>query len=152
MRIALGTDHAGYLLKEEVKKHLLAKGHEVEDFGTDSEQAVDYPDYVGPAAESVGLGKNDLGIVFGGSGNGEAIVANKADGVRCGLCWDLWSAEMTKKHNNANVIALGGRVVEPKLALAIVDMWLESEFERGRHLTRINKIKNGGAGRASLES
>ena len=140
MRVALGTDHAGFTLKEAVKAHLISLGHEVDDFGCHSEEAVDYPDFVFPAAQSVGSEVNELGIVFGGSGNGEAIVANKASGVRCGVCWDLWSAEMTKKHNNANVIALGGRVVDTNLAISIVDIWLGTEFEGGRHLTRVNKI------------
>lgn len=142
MKIALGTDHAGFALKEVVKKHLLSLGHDVEDFGTHSTDSVDYPDIVGPTAESVGRGDNDLAVVFGGSGNGEAIVANKVDGIRCGICWDLWSAEMTKKHNNANVIALGSRVVSEEQALEIIDLWLNSDFEGGRHEVRINKIKN----------
>ncbi|MGE9267181.1 MAG: RpiB/LacA/LacB family sugar-phosphate isomerase, partial [Verrucomicrobiales bacterium] len=107
MIFSLGSDHAGYRLKEAVKAHLLALGHEILDFGTDSEESCDYPDFVRPAAEAVADGRAELGLVFGGSGNGEAIVANKVKGVRCGLCWDLWSAEMTKKHNQANVIALG---------------------------------------------
>lgn len=141
MEIALGTDHAGFLLKEAVKAHLQTKGIEVNDFGTNSEDAVDYPDFVRPAAEWVAKGKADLGIVFGGSGNGEAIVANKVPGIRCGLCWDKWSALATKEHNNANVIALGGRVVTPEQAIEIVDTWLNAEFEGGRHERRINKIE-----------
>ena len=108
---------------------------------TDSDISVDYPDFVLPAARSVSDGTNDLGVVFGGSGNGEAIAANKVEGIRCGLCWDTWSAEMTKKHNNANVIALGGRVVDSSLALTILDTWLDTEFEGGRHTTRIEKIE-----------
>lgn len=141
MKIALGTDHAGYLLKEAVKAHLLKLGHEITDFGTDSEEPVDYPDYVRPAAKSVARGECDLGIVFGGSGNGEAIVANKVPGVRCGLCWNTWAARLTKQHNNANVIALGGRVVTRPEALEIVDTWLATRFEGGRHQTRIEKIE-----------
>lgn len=146
MRIALGTDHAGFHLKEAIKAHLLSKGYHVDDFGTDSDSSVDYPDFVAPAARSVAVGTNDLGIVFGGSGNGEAIAANKVKGIRCGVCWDVWSAEMTKKHNNANVIALGGRVVDPGLALTIVDTWLDTEFEGGRHSTRIEKIEGESKG------
>ncbi len=142
MRIALGTDHAGFALKEAVKKHLVSSGHEVADFGTNSPDAVDYPDFVAPAAESVGAGDNDLAVVFGGSGNGEAMVANKVDGVRCGVCWNTWSARLTKMHNDANVIALGGRVVSEEEAIEIVDLWLGSEFEGGRHEARISKIKN----------
>lgn len=141
MRIALGTDHAGFELKEIIKAHLEAKGIEVIDFGADSKDAVDYPDFVRPAAESVANGAADFGIVFGGSGNGEAIVANKVPGIRCGLCWNKWSARMTKEHNNANVIALGGRVVSPAEASEIVDAWLAAKFEGGRHQRRVEKIE-----------
>ena len=140
MKIALGTDHAGYPLKEAVKKHLLARGHEVLDFGTGSEEPVDYPDFVIPAAASVSRKEADAGIVFGGSGNGEAIAANKVKGIRCGVCWNEWSARLTKEHNNANVIALGGRVVSEELGIRIVDTWLGSDFEGGRHQKRIDKI------------
>lgn len=140
-KIALGTDHAGYTLKETIKKHLQASGFEVVDFGTQSDEAVDYPDYVRPAAESVANGTCDGGIVFGGSGNGEAIVANKVPGIRCGVCWNAWSAQMTKAHNNANVIALGGRVVTEDEAVDIVDTWLQTSFEGGRHLRRIEQIE-----------
>jgi len=146
MKISLGTDHAGHALKEAVKRHLGALGHEVVDFGTHDEVAVDYPDFVRPAAEAVACGECELGIVFGGSGNGEAIVANKVPGVRCGLCWDLWSARLTRQHNDANVIALGGRVVSEEQALGIVDEWLAASFEGGRHRRRIDKIEPGRAG------
>ncbi|WP_321289732.1 ribose-5-phosphate isomerase [uncultured Sunxiuqinia sp.] len=138
--IALGTDHAGFLLKEAVKKHLSNKGFRVVDLGTDSEEAVDYADFVIPAAETVAKNKADLGIVFGGSGNGEAIAANKVKGVRCALCWSVQSATLAKQHNNANVIALGGRMVSEELALEIVDRWLVETFEGGRHLRRIQKL------------
>lgn len=140
-RIALGTDHAGYRLKEAVKQHLVAKGYEVNDFGTHSEEAVDYPDFIRPAAESAAKNESDLAIVFGGSGNGEAIVANKVKGIRCGLCWNVWSARMTKEHNNANAIALGGRVVSEEEGIRIVDIWLNTEFAGGRHQARIDKIE-----------
>jgi len=140
-KIALGSDHAGFKLKEAIKAHLSSKGHEVMDFGTESEESVDYPDYIRPAAESVGKKESDLGIVFGGSGNGEAIVANKVKGVRCGLCWNDWSAQMTKEHNDANVIALGGRVVSEEEGIRIVDLWLNSVFQGGRHQNRIEKIE-----------
>ena len=140
MTIALGSDHAGYSLKEKVKAHLLASGHQVQDFGTDSEVSCDYPDYVIPAAESVVKGQADLGIVFGGSGNGEAIAANKVKGVRCSLCWSLETAELARLHNNANVIAMGGRVTDFDLALKMVDTWLATEFEGGRHQGRLDKI------------
>ena len=141
MKIALGTDHAGYALKESIKSHLISKGIQIVDFGTDSEVSVDYPDYIRPAAEAVSSGDADLAIVFGGSGNGEAIAANKVSGIRCGLCWNTWSARMTKEHNDANVIALGGRVVQEQEAIEIVDMWLSSNFEGGRHLSRVQKIE-----------
>jgi ribose 5-phosphate isomerase B len=140
MKIALGTDHAGFRLKEAVKQHLTNSGHAVLDFGTDSEDPVDYPDFVTPAAQCVSRKEADVGIVFGGSGNGEAIAANKVKGVRCGVCWNEWSARLTKEHNNANVIALGGRVVSADLAIRIVDTWLSSTFEGGRHQRRIEKL------------
>ncbi len=140
MKMAIGTDHAGYDLKEILKKHLESKGISVEDFGTDSDDSVDYPDYIRPAAESVANGKNDLGIVLGGSGNGEAMVANKVEGVRCALCWNKSSAQLAKEHNNANVISIGARMVSVKEAKDIVDTWLNSEFHGGRHQRRIDKI------------
>jgi len=141
MKIALGTDHAGYRLKETIKRHLVESGHEVVDFGTNSEESVDYPDFIIPAAECVSREDADLGIVFGGSGNGEAIAANKVKGIRCAVCWNEWSARLAKQHNNANVVALGGRVVSEEEGLKIIDVWLSSEFEGGRHQRRINKIK-----------
>ena len=140
-RIAMGTDHAGYELKEILKSHLENQGYEVSDFGTDSSESVDYPDYIRPAAESVASGENDLGIVLGGSGNGEAIVANKVAGIRCGLCWNIDSARLTKEHNNANVISIGARMVDPELAKAIVDTWLTAIYQGGRHQIRIDKIE-----------
>ncbi len=140
-RIAMGTDHAGYELKEILKSHLENQGYEVSDFGTDSSESVDYPDYIRPAAESVASGENDLGIVLGGSGNGEAIVANKVAGIRCGLCWNLDSARLTKEHNDANVISIGARMVDPELAKAIVDTWLTAIYQGGRHQIRIDKIE-----------
>lgn len=149
MRIALATDHAGFSLKEHLKGFLKARGHEVEDFGAFDDEASDYPDFVYPAARSVGQGKCDAGIVMGGSGNGEAITANKARGVRCAVCWSVESARLAKQHNNANVIAIGARLVEIATAEAIVSAWLESRFEGGRHAVRIEKIaaleKGGGA-------
>ena len=141
LKIAIGTDHAGYELKEILKSHLEDQGHEVDDFGTDSSESVDYPDFIRPAAESVASGENDLGIVLGGSGNGEAIVANKVAGIRCGLCWNESSARLTKEHNNANVISIGARMVTPETAKAIVDTWLTAEYEGGRHQARLDKIE-----------
>jgi len=147
--ISLGTDHAGYQLKELVKSHLEKKGYQIIDFGTSSEEAVDYADFVIPAAEAVAHGEADLGLVFGGSGNGEAIAANKVRGVRCALCWNVQSALLAKEHNNANVIALGGRMVSDAEALAIVDQWLEASFEGGRHLRRIQKVGDYETGRTN---
>lgn len=140
MKIALGTDHAGYTMKERIKAHLLKKGYRVIDFGTDSAEAVDYPDYCRPAAESVAKGDCKYGVVFGGSGNGEAMVANKVAGIRCGVCWNVESARLTKEHNDANMIALGERMVSEKEGIKIVDAWLNAEFQGGRHQKRIDKI------------
>ena len=111
------------------------------DFGCDSKESCDYPDFIRPAAQAVAEQKADYGIVLGGSGNGEAIAANKVPGVRCGLCWDLWSAQMTKAHNNANCIAMGARAVSEERALEIVNTWLDEDFEGGRHQRRIDKIE-----------
>jgi ribose 5-phosphate isomerase B len=139
--IALGSDHAGFRLKETIKSHLKSKGYRIVDYGTDSEDPVDYPDYVRPAAESVAEGACVLGIVFGGSGNGEAIVANKVKGIRCAVCWDEQSARLAKEHNHANVIAIGARMVSEKEGIRIVDTWLNAEFQGGRHQRRIEKIE-----------
>ena len=139
--IALGTDHAGYPLKEIIKNFLLENDYRVNDFGAFNDQASDYPDFCRPAAESVAHGDSHLGIVFGGSGNGEAIVANKVSGIRCGVCWNVESARLTKQHNNANMIALGARMVTEAVAIQIVKAWLEESFEGGRHIDRINKIE-----------
>jgi ribose 5-phosphate isomerase B len=143
MKIAIASDHAGFRYKGIVAAHLRSTGHEVIDFGTDSETPVDYPDFIRPAAESVANGKADLGIVLGGSGNGEAIVANKVHGIRCAVCWNEESARLGKQHNNANVISFGERMVSEEMAIRIVDTWLRTEFEGGRHLQRIEKIKRG---------
>ena len=139
-RIAIGTDHAGYRLKEVLESYLLSKGYEVEDFGTDSEESVDYPDFIRPVALSVAEGKNDFGIVVGGSGNGEAMVANKVRGIRCAVCWTVESAQLAKEHNNANVISMGARLVSEETAKAIVDAWLGAEFQAGRHVRRLEKM------------
>jgi ribose 5-phosphate isomerase B len=140
-KIALGSDHAGYKMKEVIKAHLRRNGYDVVDFGTDNEDAVDYPDYCRPAAESVAKGECNCGIVFGGSGNGEAMVANKVTGIRCGVCWNEESAVLTKEHNNANMIAVGGRMVSEKKGIEIVNAWLTAEFQGGRHQVRIDKIE-----------
>lgn len=141
MIIAIGTDHAGYRLKEILKRHLEAQGHTVQDFGTNSDAAVDYPDFIRPAAQSVADKKADAAIVLGGSGNGEAMVANKVHGVRCALCWSEETARLAKEHNNANVLSVGARMVSEDLAIKIVDNWLGATFQGGRHLIRINKIE-----------
>ena len=141
MKISLGSDHAGFRYKEAVKAHLSGLGHEVVDFGTDSAESCDYPVFIRPAAEAVARGECECGIVFGGSGNGEAIVANKVKGVRCGLVFSEDTARWTKSHNNANVISIGERTISEQLALKCVDVWLETEFEGGRHERRVNQIE-----------
>ena len=139
-KIALGSDHAGYKLKEKIKGYLKSRAYIVVDYGTNSDESVDYPDVIRPAAESVSKGENDLGIVFGGSGNGEAMVANKVKRIRCGVCWNEKSARLAKEHNNANMISLGERMLSEEEAVKIVDTWLNAEFKGGRHLRRIEKI------------
>ncbi len=138
--IALGSDHAGFAYKEQIKARLLAAGHTVRDFGTTSEVPCDYPDFIRPVAEAVARGEFERGIVLGGSGNGEAIVANRVRGVRCGLCWNEQVAVWNRAHNDGNVLSLGQRTISEELALKIVDIWLETPFEGGRHLPRIQKI------------
>jgi len=137
MRIALASDHAGYVFKERIKIHLTDSGYEVVDFGTDSEDSVDYPVFIRPAAESVARAKCDRGIFLGGSGNGEAMAANRVKGVRCALCWDETTARLARQHNNANAIALGQRLISIERALQIVDVWLNTGFEGGRHVDRL---------------
>ena len=142
LTISIGTDHAGFRLKAPITAFLKARGHKVLDYGCESGESCDYPDFIRPAAEAVASGKADCGIVLGGSGNGEAIVANKVKGVRCGLVWDEWSAQMTKEHNNANCISIGARPVPEELALKLVGIWLDTEYEGGRHERRIQKIES----------
>lgn len=139
--IAIASDHAGYRLKEMLKGYLTEKGYAVKDFGTDSEDSVDYPLFIRPAAQAVADGGADLGIVIGGSGNGEAIVANKVKGIRCAVCWNTESARFAKEHNDANVISLGERLVSEAMAQMIVDTWLSAKFAGGRHLRRIEEIE-----------
>lgn len=140
MKIALGTDHAGFRYKERVKEFLGSLGHEVKDFGTFSEEAVDYPVFIRPAAEAVAGGECERGIVFGGSGNGEAMAANKVHGVRCALCWNEESARLSRQHNDANVLSLGQRMIDDELALRIVRIWLETPFAGGRHEQRVAQL------------
>ena len=140
IKIALGSDHAGFSYKEAIKEHLQTKGYQTKDFGTFSVESVDYPDFIRPAAEAVSQGLCDFGIVLGGSGNGEAMAANKIKGVRCALCWSIETAKLAKEHNNANVIAIGERQISCDMALSIIDTWLNSEFEGGRHSRRIQML------------
>lgn len=146
MHIAIASDHAGFEYKERLKLYLIESGHVVEDFGTDSEAPVDYPAVIRPCAQAVADGEFDRGIVLGGSGNGEAIVANRVSGVRCALCWNLKSARLARQHNDANVLSLGQRMLSFDEARAIVDCWLETPFEGGRHARRIRQIDRRGGG------
>lgn len=140
MKISIASDHAGFRYKALIIDLLKAAGHEVIDFGTDSEAPVDYPRFIGPAAEAVANGTCERGIVLGGSGNGEAIAANKVDGVRCALCWSEESARLARQHNNANMISLGQRMIPEETALEIVRVWLATDFEGGRHAPRLHEI------------
>jgi ribose 5-phosphate isomerase B len=140
MRIAIGCDHAGYDYKERLKVALAEWGHDVTDFGTDSREPVDYPLFIRPVAEAVAAGNFERGFVLGGSGQGEAIVANRVPGVRCALCWDVTSAKLSRQHNDANVLSIGGRLVGEGELLEIVRTWLTTGFEGGRHARRIALI------------
>ena len=142
MKIALGSDHAGYKYKEIVRALLEQRGDEVTDFGTYSDASCDYPDFIRPAAEAVAKGEAERGIVFGGSGNGEAIVANKVRGVRCSLCWSRDTAKWGRSHNDANVLSIGERTVDEELLGEIVRIWLETPFDGGRHARRVAKIES----------
>ena len=133
MKIGIGSDHAGFEYKETIRKMLQDLGHSVMDFGTNSTQPVDYPLFIRPVAEAVARGDCERGVVLGGSGNGEAIVANRVRGVRCALCWNAESARLARQHNNANVLSLGQRMMDATTALEIVRIWLETPFEGGRH-------------------
>jgi ribose 5-phosphate isomerase B len=140
MRIALASDHAGFRYKTIIGERLRAQGHDVVDFGTSSEASVDYPDFIRPAAEAVAAGRSERGIVIGGSGNGEAMAANRVRGVRCALCWNDESARLARSHNDANMISIGQRLITEAQAIAIVDIWLATPFEGGRHEPRIAKL------------
>jgi ribose 5-phosphate isomerase B len=140
MRVAIGADHAGYLLKEHLKGTLARLGHDVEDHGTDSEAATDYPPICLAVARAVAGGRADRGIVLGGSGQGEQIAANKVAGVRAALCNDLYTARLSRQHNDANVLAIGGRIVAAGLADEIVTLWFATAFEGGRHQRRLDQI------------
>ena len=138
--IAIACDHGAFALKETVKKHLVEKGFEVKDVGTHSTESCDYPDFAGPAAQAVASGECEKGIVLCTTGIGVSITANKVKGVRCALLSDLLSAKMTRQHNDTNVMAMGAAIVGEMLALQIVDTWLGTEFEGGRHQRRVDKI------------
>ena len=142
MIIALASDHGGFRLKEQIKEHLEARGLDTKDLGTHSEDSVDYPIFGQKCGEAVASGEADLGIVVCGTGIGISIAANKVKGVRCGLCTSVEMAKLTKQHNNANILALGGRTTAPELAMEIVDAWLDTEFEGGRHQRRVDMLDN----------
>lgn len=140
MKIAIGADHAGYPLKQHLVATLQGLGHDVIDMGTDSEESVDYPPIMAAVGRAVVAGEADRGIVLGGSGQGEQIAANKVAGVRAALCNDLYTTRMSREHNDANVLAMGGRIVATGLADEIVTLWLATEFEGGRHQRRLDQI------------
>jgi ribose 5-phosphate isomerase B len=140
VKIALGADHAGFALKTLVAKHLADGGHDVMDLGTDSEESVDYPAFCAAVGRAVVSGDAETGIVMGGSGQGEAIAANKVHGVRAALCHDEWTARFARLHNDANVLSMGGRILGEALAIAIVDVFLTTDFEGDRHQRRLQQI------------
>lgn len=142
MKIAIGSDHGGFALKQQIIALLNEMGHQVKDFGCFSEDSVDYPDFAFPTAEAVAGGEFERGILICGTGIGVSICANKVKGIRCALCGDVLSAELTRKHNDSNVLAMGGRIIGVETAKAIVKTWLNTEFEGGRHIRRIEKINN----------
>jgi ribose 5-phosphate isomerase B len=140
MKIAIGSDHAGFLYKEKIKLLLGTLGHEVTDFGTDSAEPVDYPLFIRAVALAVANGEAERGVVLGGSGNGEAMAANRFKRVRCALCWNVPTARLARQHNDANMLSLGERMLSEEGALEIVRVWLETEFEGGRHIRRIQML------------
>lgn len=142
MKIAIGADHGGFLLKETIKAHLIKNGYEVLDKGTYNSDSVDYPDFSVKVAESILSGEADRGMLMCGTGLGISIAANKIPGIRAALVSECFSAKMSREHNDANILALGGRVTGPDLALEIVDVWLKAEFQGGRHERRVNKVKD----------
>lgn len=140
MKIAIGSDHAGFRYKGLIIGWLREGGHEVDDFGTNSEESVDYPLFIRPVAEAVAAGDYDRGIVLGGSGNGEAIVANRVRGIRCTICWNIDAARFARAHNDSNVLSLGQRLIPEAILRDILDTWLTTPFEGGRHLQRLEEI------------
>ncbi|HEU4700816.1 MAG TPA: ribose 5-phosphate isomerase B [Gemmatimonadales bacterium] len=146
MRIAIGSDHAGFAYKERLRALLAARGHEVADFGTHSTAPVDYPVFIRPVAEAVARGEFERGIVLGGSGNGEAMAANRVRGARCALCWSEESARLARLHNDANLLSLGERLLDFALVERILDVWLTTPFEGGRHVRRLRLLDDPDAG------
>ncbi|MEN8966609.1 MAG: ribose 5-phosphate isomerase B [Polaribacter sp.] len=144
MTIAIGNDHAGTEYKFEIIKHLEEKGHSVINFGTDTNSSMDYPDAIHPTADAVESGKAELGIILCGSGNGAQITANKHQGIRAALCWNKELVALTRQHNDANVLTIPARFVSLQQAIGFVDVFLNTEFEGGRHATRVNKISCAG--------
>ena len=140
MKISVASDHGGFALKQEIAEYLRQQGHEVLDCGCHSTDSCDYPDFGGAAAKAVASGQCDRGVVICSTGIGISIAANKVPGIRCALCGDIYSAEMTRRHNNANVLAMGAHLTAPVLAKKILDVFLSTEFEGGRHQRRIDKI------------
>ncbi|MGD0809546.1 MAG: ribose 5-phosphate isomerase B [Acidimicrobiales bacterium] len=140
MKVAIANDHAGYILKVAVVSHVLQLGHEVDDLGTYSAEPVDYPIYCAACARHVVGGLADVGIVIGGSGQGEQIAANKVHGARAALCHDEYTARLARMHNNANLLSLGARILAPELAFDIVDIFLSTSFEGGRHQARLDEV------------
>ena len=145
MRIAIASDHAGFKYKEQIKTFLVEQGYEVKDFGTYSDDSVDYPDYIRPAADAVAAGEFDRGIVLGRSGNGEAMVANKVRNIRCALCWDPGTARLSREHNDANMLSIGEHMISIGETLEIIEVWMNTEFEGGRHERRVKKIEGNGS-------
>ncbi|MCE4957586.1 ribose 5-phosphate isomerase B [Macrococcoides caseolyticum] len=140
MKIAIASDHGGFEYKAKIKEYLTAQGIEFKDFGPASTESVDYPDYAGPVAQAVSKGEFDRGILICGTGIGMSIAANKVPGIRCALVHDVFTAQVTREHNNSNILAMGQRVIGEGLMLLIVKTWLNAEFEGGRHQTRVDKI------------
>jgi ribose 5-phosphate isomerase B len=152
LSVALGADHAGWELKEALKSWLMEAGYQILDFGTHSPDAVDYPDYAQQVGESVAVGKVDRGVLVCGTGIGMAMAANKVVGVRAALCGDIFAARMSREHNDANVLALGGRMTDAEMGQAILKVWLETEFAGGRHARRVDKIMDMEARRGPREA
>lgn len=140
MIVAIAGDHGGFALKQRIREHLIERGIKIADLGTDSEESVDYPEFGKACAQAVASGKADRGIVICGTGIGISIAANRIRGIRCGLCTSIEMAELSRKHNNANMLAMGGRITSVEDAIRITDAWLDTEFEGGRHSRRVDML------------